>query len=65
MMSLLLHQWFDVGYNKSNKIVPQTNWIIKKTLVTSFDLSYNFDENSLFYFLGIEGARKYGKTHAI
>ena len=49
---------FGVGYNKSNKIVPQTNWTMKKPLVTSFDYSYDFDENGLFYFLGTEGGRK-------
>lgn len=49
---------FGVGLNKSKKNIPQTNWTMKRPLVTSFDYSFDFDENGLFHFLGTEGGVK-------
>lgn len=46
------------GQGKSKKYGPQGMWTQKQAQVTSFDYSYDFDENGAFYFLGTEGGRK-------
>lgn len=50
---------FDLpGGNRSRRIGPQAALPIMNTSKTSFDYSFDFDENGLFYFLGTSGGRK-------
>ena len=49
---------FGVDQSKSRKIVPQTSRTVKSSSITSFDYSFDFDENGIFYFLGTEGGKK-------
>lgn len=49
---------FGLGQNKSSKIGPQTFKTVRTPAVTSFDYSFDLDENGVFYYLGTEGGRK-------
>lgn len=46
------------GQGKTKKHGPQANWTTKQPVKTSFDYSFDFDENGVFYYLGTEGGRK-------
>jgi hypothetical protein len=46
------------GHGKARKHIPQAQWSQKMPLKTSFDYSFDFDENGAFYYLGTNGHSK-------